>query len=170
MAATRLIAVSAVALALAGCQGAHNGVAGGSNSVCAPFTAAATPAPAAAGAPATAAPVAAADPASALEDCLHRWAYALASSSDDAGHVAQAVTAACEPALGRWNQQAASADGEGGPPIEAPSLITGRPTSPIEQHLTFAQERALLDVVQARAGHCAAPPMKDGVPVGLTRD
>lgn len=172
MARSRILAAGAAALALAGCQGAHTASGGGSNSVCAPFLAANAGATTANGAaaPATAAPLAAADPASALDDCLHRWAYALASASDDATRVSQAALAACQASLGRWNQQTASAAGQGGSPIEAPSLITGQPTSPIQQHLSFAQNRALLYVVQARAGHCAAPPMKDGVPVGLARD
>ena len=171
MDATRILGVGAVALALGGCQaGAHGVAGGGANSVCAPFAVASTAAPASANAPATAAPLASADPAAATDDCLHRWAYALAGASDDAGHLGQAALAACDPSLARWNQQTASTAGDGGPPIEAPSLITGRPTSPIEQHLAFAQGRAEFYVVQARAGHCAAPPMKDGVPVGLTRD
>ena len=169
MGGLRPLCAGAAALALCGCQGAH-GAGGGSSNVCAPFAAATATATTAANAPATAAPLTAADPASATDDCLHRWAYALAPASDDAAHVAQAVMAACEPALGRWNQQTASAAGEAGPPIEAPSLITGQPTSPLEQHLRFAQGRAEFYVVQARAGHCAAPPMKDGVPVGLTRE
>ena len=169
MAASKLFAAAA-ALTLAGCQAAHNG-GGGSNSVCLPFPAANAAAPAAAnGAPATAAPLPTADPAAALDDCLHRWSYALAASSDDASHVAQAALGACEGALGRWNQNAAAVGGPDAAPIEAPSLITGQPTSPIAQHLSFAQGRALFYVVQARAGHCAAPPMKDGVPAGLTRE
>jgi hypothetical protein len=171
MRAPETICAAAAALALAGCEAAHGSVGGGGASICAPFAAANAPATATrANTPATAAPLAAADPAAGVDDCLHRWAYALAPASDDASHVAQAVTAACEGTLGRWNQQTATSEGEAGPPIEAPSLITGRPTSPIEQHLSFAQGRAVFYVVQARAGHCAVPPMKDGVPVGLTRD
>ena len=174
MGVIRNLAAGAALLALAGCEGAHTTAAtgGGGNSLCTPFAnAAATPAapPTSVGAPATAAPVAA-DPALALDDCLHRWAYALAASSDDADHVARATMAACSAALGRWNQQTATVDGDGGPPIQAPSLITGEPTTPMGEHLNFAQGRALLYVVQARAGKCAAPPMANGVPVGLTRD
>src|SRR5262245_33260031 len=131
------LTLAAAALGLCACQ-AQGGAGKGSASVCAPFTqAAAAPAQTAVATPAVAAPLPAADPAAGVEDCLHRWAYALATSTDDAGHVAQAVTAACEPTLGRWNQQTAS-QSDGGP-VEAPSLITGRPTSPIEQHLSFAQ-------------------------------
>src|SRR5690242_8625647 len=110
MPGSRIFAASAAALALAGCQGAHNGSGGGSNSICTPFPAANASATTANGAaaPATAAPLAAADPASALDDCLHRWAYALAPASDDATRVSQAALAACEASLGRWNQQTAS--------------------------------------------------------------
>ncbi|MFL5295208.1 MAG: hypothetical protein ACJ798_02385 [Phenylobacterium sp.] len=163
------VASAAALLALAACQPARNGgAAGGGNGLCLPFPgAAASAAPTQAGA-AVAPPIAAADPAAATDDCLHRWAYALAGSTDDATHVAQAVVAACSSSLARWNQQTASAGGEA--PIEAPSLITGQPTSPIAEHLSFAQNRALLHVVQARAGKCAAPPMADGVPSGLARD
>lgn len=165
------LAAGAAMIALAACQPARNGgMAGGGNNLCTPFPGAAAANTGAAGAPATAAPLAPADPGAAAEDCLHRWSYALAASSDDAGHVAQAVVAACGGSVARWNQQTASAGGEGGPPIEAPSLITGQPTTPIAEHLNFAQGRALFYVVQARAGKCAAPPMANGVPVGLARE
>ncbi len=164
-----ILTAGAAALALTGCQAAHNGgVASGG--VCMPFATAATQTTSSAGAPATAAPLASADPAAAMDDCLHRWAYALAGSSDDATHVGQAALSACQSNLVKWNQQTASVGGDGGAPIEAPSLITGEPTSPIGQHLTFSQDRALFYVVQARAGHCAPPPMTNGVPTGLTRD
>jgi len=36
------------------------------------------------------------------------------------------------------------------------------------EHYVFAQGRALFYVVQARAGKCAAPPMTNGAPTGLT--
>jgi hypothetical protein len=172
MAVRPILAASAAALALAGCQGAHNGASasGGGSNLCTPFPGATASATTAAGAPATAAPLATADPATAMEDCLHRWGYALAGSRDDATHVAQATLAACQSVLVRWNQQTASMGGPGAPPIEAPSLVTGQTTSPIGQHLAFSQDRALFYVVQARAGHCAAPPMANGVPVGLSRD
>ncbi|HEY0436121.1 MAG TPA: hypothetical protein VGC92_05745 [Phenylobacterium sp.] len=173
MGAFRTLAAGAALLALAGCDGARTSSAGGGgNSLCTPFATAqaATPAspPTSVGAPPTAAPIA--DPGAGLDDCLHRWAYALAASSDGADHVARAALAACGPALARWNQQTASSTGDGGPPIQAPSLITGELTSPLGEHLNFAQGRALLYVVQARAGKCAAPPMANGVPAGLTRD
>jgi hypothetical protein len=171
MPAQQILAASAAALALAGCQAAHNGgTASGGSNLCTPFPAAAASTTATAGAPATAAPLAPADPATAMDDCLHRWAYALAGSTDDASRVAQASLAACQSALVRWNQQSASVGGPGAPPIEAPSLVNGQPTTPIGQHLAFSQDRALFYVVQARAGHCAAPPMANGAPVGLARD
>src|ERR1700740_63081 len=72
--------------------------------ICTPFTA--TPAAGAAQTPAPGAPQpapAAGDPVGALDDCLHRWGYTLAASSDRAQEVAQAVVAACTPALTRWN-------------------------------------------------------------------
>jgi hypothetical protein len=150
--------------ALAGCERA-----GGASGLCVPFAAKAVQ-PAAAGGAATAPPIAAGDPSAALDDCLHRWAYALAASPDDASHVAQAALTACGSSLARWNQQAAAAGPEGAAPLEAPSLLTGRPTTPIAEHMEFAQGRALFYVVQARAGKCAGPPVAGGAPVGLTRD
>ena len=154
-----LIPVAALAaLSLAACNNADNGRAGGPGSrICTPFPEAAnnnTNGP-------TVAPVQATDPAGALDDCLHRWAYTLASSSDPAEAVAQATVAACAPSLTRWNQQGLST-GAGGPQPaegaqEAPSLLTGQPTNPLTEHYTYAQGRALFYVVQARAGKCAAP-------------
>lgn len=103
----------------------------------------------------------AADPSAALDNCLHRWGYTLAASSDRAQEVAQAAVAACMPALTRWNQQTlAPAPGSRGPsPARtAPSLLTGQPTTPIAEHYDYAQARALFYVVQGRAGKCAPPP------------
>src|SRR4051812_12010718 len=101
MGALKTLATGAALLALAGCQGARQGgAAGGGAGLCAPFAPTAQTT-STAGAAATAPPMAAADPASGLEDCLHRWGYALAASSDDAGHVAQAVMAACSSTLAR---------------------------------------------------------------------
>jgi hypothetical protein len=163
----KALAAGAAVLAIAGCQGARQGgVAGGGNSLCLPF--AGTGAQTNAAGTATAPPLTAADPSAATEDCLHRWGYALAGSTDDATHVARAVMAACGSTLARWNQQSATVGGDAA--IEAPSLITGQPTSPIAEHLRFAEGRALFYVVQARAGKCAAPPMANGIPVGLARE
>ena len=105
------------------------------------------------------------DGAAPLEDCTRRWAYSLAPSHDAADVVAHAVVGACNAQLTRWNRQTLGGpSGEG----EAASLTTGELTSPIAEHMSFAQTRALLYVVQARAGACAPPPATNGVPDGLT--
>ncbi|HKR88931.1 MAG TPA: hypothetical protein VJS38_12240 [Phenylobacterium sp.] len=158
MRASPLIAgAAAAALGLAGC----NKPAG--SQICTPF-AAATPAAVQAPAPGALQPAAVAtDPASVLDDCLHRWGYTLAASSDRAQEVAMAVVAACSPALTRWNQQmigtGAQGAAQGQAPAEpAPSLLTGQNTTPIAEHYNYAQGRALFYVVQGRAGKCAPPP------------
>jgi hypothetical protein len=142
-----LICVAALAaLSLAGCGRTEGGGAGAG--ICTPFPSAAGPG---------ALPP---DAAAQLDDCLHRWGYALAAAPDKADAVAQATVAACTTSLTRWNQQGLSA-GAGGAPaeaLEAPSLLTGQPTNPIAQHYAYAQGRALFYVVQARAGKCAPPP------------
>ena len=106
---------------------------------------------------------AAADAATPVDDCVRRWAYTLAPSSDDADAVSEAVVAACGGALSRWNQQNM---GQGDPSAEALSIVTGQPTNPMAEHNAFAHGRALLYVVQARAGHCAPPPATAGAPEG----
>ena len=170
----RRIAIVAglAALGLSACSNTAGGGMAGNHNVCLPFPATTT----ANGVTTTttttppgqpiAAPPLAGDPTGGVEDCLHRWAYALAGSSDDATQVANATLAACGPAIARWNQ-AALAPGDGGGPPEAPSLMTGQQTNPIAEHFIFAQGRALFYVVQARAGKCAAPPMTNGAPTGL---
>jgi hypothetical protein len=50
---------------------------------------------------------AAGDAASAFDDCVHRWAYAMAPARDPADIVAHAVVDACGEAMNAWNQQAA---------------------------------------------------------------
>lgn len=138
-----LLIMTAAGLSLAACQAREGTVAG----VCKPFPEAA----AAVGAPQ-------------VEDCLHRWAYTLAGSRDDAGLVADAVAAACRAPLARWNQTSMTQAAAAGAPPEAPSLLTGQPTNPIAEHATFASDRALFYVVQARAGGCKPPPRKEGAP------
>jgi hypothetical protein len=174
MARLKILTLATVAtLGLAACDNAHQaGVAAtGNGARCQPFVAAATTTTTttttAPGQPAavTTSPAVAADPSAAVEDCLHRWGYALASSSDDASQVATATVAACGPSIARWNQ-ATVASGEGGPET-APSLMNGQQTTPLTEHFIFTQGRALFYVVQARAGKCAAPPMQNGTPVGL---
>jgi hypothetical protein len=167
MNASRLIAVTALAaLGLAACnnpngRGGMASAAGSGGGICTPFaTAAATTATPAPGLP-SAAVIAPADGSAAVDDCLHRWGYALASSADPAEQVAQATLAACVSSLSRWNQQELA---PGGGAQEAPSVLTGEQTTPIAEHYTFAQGRALFYVVQARAGKCAPPPMTNGTP------
>jgi len=105
------------------------------------------------------------DGATAVDDCTRRWAYSLASSRDEADAVAEAVSVACATALSRWNQATLAQPDAG---AESASLITGQPTTPLAEHNTFTHSRALLYVVQARAGNCAPPPAKDGVPEGVS--
>jgi len=151
------------ALGLSACDNA-GGRGGSASGVCKPFMTAAngnasTPQTNAA-APTSVGVLPAApsgDPSAAVDDCLHRWGYTLAASSDAANFVAEATVAACGTALSSWNQQALSSDNAGGA-VQAPSLLTGQPTNPISEHYNFAQGRALFYVVQARAGHCGPPP------------
>ncbi len=147
-----VVAVAALAvLALAACDDRHDGVA--NPKICADFKTA----------PGV---TAASDPSTPVEECARRWAYSLAGSRDSAEVVAEAVVAACAPVLSKWNQaslgQAAPGAGE-----QALSLTTGQPTNPLAEHSAFAQGRALFYVVQARAGRCSPPPVKNGVPEGL---
>jgi len=106
-----------------------------------------------------------ADGAAAVEQCVQRWAYSLASSRDDADAVAEATAAACNPQLSRWNQ-ATLAQPEGD--TEASSLITGQSTTPLAEHNAFTHQRALFYVVQARAGNCSPPAVVNGVPEGVS--
>jgi hypothetical protein len=128
-----------------------------------PAPAAATPAVAPA-APGAAQPAAAAgDPGAVVDDCVRRWAYSLAASSDTARDVADAAQGACMDALARWNEQSLT---QAGGPAQAPSIATGQPTNALAEHYNYARSRALLYVVQARAGRCAPPPAKNGAPQG----
>jgi hypothetical protein len=103
-------------------------------------------------------------PASPVDECVRRWAYSLAPSRDDADAVADAAVAACGSALSKWNQQSLAGPA---PPADALSITTGQPTNPLSEHNAFAHGKALFYVVAARAGHCAPPPAKDGVPEGI---
>lgn len=113
---------------------------------------------------AAAAPGMSAD-AAAVDNCVRRWAYSLASSRDDAETVAHAASVACGAQLARWNQQAL---GQAGAEETSIGLLTGEPTTPLAEHNTFSHSRALLYVVQARAGACRPPSAKDGAPEGIT--
>jgi hypothetical protein len=147
------VVLSLAALGLAACEQTPR--TGGNAKVCADFK---TP---------KAAPVAVGgDGAAAMDECLKRWAYSLAPSRDDAEVVAAAAKSACGGQLSRWNQQIVNQPGaaEG----ESASILTGEPTTPLGEHNAFADRRALFYVVQARAGSCAAPPFKNGVPEGVS--
>ena len=120
------------------------------------------------GAQAPAAPGGIIDAATPVDECVRRWAYSLAGARDSADVVANAAVAACGAQLSRWNQAGLNQPAQaGGGQVEALSLATGEPTNPLAEHNAFANGRALLYVVQARAGRCAPPPATNGVPTGL---
>jgi len=151
------MATAIAALNLAACNKTADR--GGVSGICKPFaTPAAAPATPQSALPSTnilpAGP--AADPAATVDDCLHRWGYTLAAATDPADVVADATVAACGPSLTAWNQSSLATQGQN---VQAPSLVSGQPTNPIAEHYAFAQGRALFYVVQARAGHCAPPPV-----------
>jgi hypothetical protein len=114
-------------------------------------------------------PIASTDAAAPVDECLRRWAYSLAGARDSADVVADATVAACGAALTHWNQaglnQQAQQDSANGP-VQALSITTGEPTNALAEHSAFAHGRALLYVVQARAGRCAPPPASNGAPTG----
>ena len=146
-----LTALALATLALGACSDQHSMAANGK--ICADFK------------QARAAPAGASADAIAVDECARRWAYSLASSRDDADMVAEAVVGACNAPLTRWNQQALS---QPGAETTSASLTTGEPTTPLAEHNSFAHARAMLYVVQARAGNCPAPPAKDGAPEGVS--
>lgn len=137
------------ALGLAACS--DNGRMAANSKICADFKQAKVAGPVA-------------DGAAPLDECVRRWAYSLASSHDDADAVAEAVVSACSTQLQRWNQ-ASLATPQGDAP--SASILTGEATTPLAEHNAFANDRALLYVVQARAGKCAPPPVANGAPEGV---
>ena len=148
-------AVMMLGVALAGCDQSNRSgltVASAGAGICTPFKGV----DAAAAAPASAAP---ADGSSAVEECLHRWGYALAASKETADVVAAATVTACNGPIVSWNQQALSQTA-GQQSEEATSLTTGETANPLAEHAQLAQSQALFYVVQARAGKCAPPPDK----------
>ena len=95
--------------------------------------------------------------AAAFDDCLHRWGYRLAKADDtSAVDVADAVVAACVPALARWNQSTLAGQ-PAGTSDAAVSLVTGKTATTPEDRYEMAQGKALFYVVQGRAGNCKAP-------------
>jgi hypothetical protein len=145
-------AVCLAALSVSACGGPHKPMAANSK-ICADFKAPRN----------TSATASIADAAAPLDECLRRWAYSLAPSKDEADYVSEAAVAACSGALARWNQESLGDSA----PEEAMSITTGQPTNPMAEHNAFAHNRALFYVVQARAGRCTPPAVKDGVPVGV---
>ncbi len=90
-----------------------------------------------------------------VDDCLHRWSYRLAGASDAADQVGKAVVQACSENLTAWNTEAMNNRDPRGP--DYIDSTTGRPMSPADRNSQYAQGKALFYVIQARAGHCAAP-------------
>jgi hypothetical protein len=117
------------------------------------------------------APVNTADPGTAFDDCVHRWAYAMAPARDPADVVAHAAVDACGSAMNAWNQQlmAQSNDqtAEQAPPPtrrgrrafdEAQQQQQSPQNAALAEHMRVAEARSLFYVVQARAAGCAPPP------------
>jgi hypothetical protein len=109
-----------------------------------------------------AAPVNTADPGTAFDDCVHRWAYAMAPARDPADVVAHAAVDACGAAMNAWNQQLMATPPETAPPARGRSGYDQETQSPqnaaLAEHMRTAEARSLFYVVQARAAGCAAPP------------
>jgi hypothetical protein len=156
---TMTAALALAAMGLSACDGHGDRMV--NTKICADFSTAANSAQPAA------TPITPADAASPVDECVRRWSYSLAGSPDRADIVANAAVAACGAALTRWSQAALSQpsqDAANGP--DALSLTTGMPTNAVAEHSAFAHGRALLYVVEARAGRCAPHPVANGVPVG----
>jgi hypothetical protein len=111
-----------------------------------------------------AAPVNTADPGTAFDDCVHRWAYAMAPARDPADVVAHAAVDACGAAMNAWNQQLmASAQETAPPPTRGARGYDEQAAQPpqntaLAEHMRTAEARSLFYVVQARAAGCAPPP------------
>ena len=148
---TALRALFLVSLGLTGCNQGGDHLALGAAGTCTPFKAADSSAPSPSNA-------AVADTSSAVDECLHRWGYALAPARENAEVIAAATVTACGSALSGWNQQALNQNEQ--QPDQATSLTTGQPTNLLAEHAQFAQSQALFYVVQARAGNCPAPPAR----------
>ncbi|OYX30450.1 MAG: hypothetical protein B7Y99_11665 [Caulobacterales bacterium 32-69-10] len=81
----------------------------------------------------------------------------MANADDTAAiDVADAVMAACTPALSRWNQSTLAAQ-PAGTSDSAVSLVTGKIGTTPEDRYEMGRGKALFYVVQGRAGNCAAP-------------
>lgn len=153
---TGLASAAVLACVLAGasaCADRDDDGGGAVAGICTPFTAA----PAASADPTAVQPVPGGGDAAAFDDCLHRWAYRLARAQDTSAEAPAAATmAACAPVLSRWNQATLAVPATG--PDTAVSLVTGESQGTLPDRYQSAGEKALLYVVQARAGNCAPPP------------
>jgi hypothetical protein len=166
-------AAIALAASLAGCNSGGGGGADGrlaltGASYCTPFQKAAggsTSSQAGLAAPASTA----SDPGVAFDDCIHRWAYAMAPARDPADIVAHATVDACGAAMNAWNQQvmAQSPDTQEAPQPptrgrgyeqQAQQAQQNPQNSALAQHMQIAEARSLFYVIQARAAGCAPPP------------
>ena len=163
---------AAIALT-AGLVGCNNAPGGGDGrlaltgaSYCTPFPKAAAASTATTSGLAAAPVSTAADPGAAFDDCVHRWAYAMAPARDPADIVAHAAVDACGAQMNAWNQQIQAQTAQ----YEEPAPPTrGRESqqqmeqqnpqnSALAQHMQVAQARSLFYVIQARAAGCAPPP------------
>ncbi len=158
-------AAIAIAAGLVGCNnggGVDGRLALTGASYCTPFQKAAATSSGQGGlAPAS---TAAADPGAAFDDCVHRWAYAMAPARDPADIVAHAAVDACGAAMNAWNQQVAAQSPDA---LYPPPPSRGRGSEQMDQspqnaalaqHMQIAQARSLFYVIQARAAGCAPPP------------
>jgi hypothetical protein len=107
---------------------------------------------------ATSATLPAADPGAALDDCVHRWAYALAPSRDPADIVAHAAIDACSAIVTTLSQQAAPAASDSNATQDDQQQDQQQAENPIAQQMRATEGKALFYVVQARAAGCAPPP------------
>jgi hypothetical protein len=167
-------AAIALAAGLAGCNSGGGGDGGGrlaltGSSYCTPFQKTANPTTSSSAGLAAAPASAAADPGAAFDDCIHRWAYAMAPARDPADIVAHAAVDACGAAMNAWNQQviaqnpnAYAQDQYQAPPARGRASEQEMEQSPqnsaLAQHMQVAQARSLFYVIQARAAGCAPPP------------
>lgn len=92
------------------------------------------------------------------KNCVHKWAYRLARSTDPADDVAEAVMGACWDTVFPWayaRYDAARSRGFAGEVTV--STRTGREIPYGEDAYEELRALALFHVVQARAGHCRLP-------------
>jgi len=98
-----------------------------------------------------------------LDNCTLKWAYRLARSPDAADSVAQAVIGACAGAVDYLNSAAVAAkradyaERYPGIPPEWTSPRDGRDLTVQAYHYEEYRQKALFNVVQARAGQCKVP-------------